>query len=111
MSAKACLPPVASGQPLDYETKSIFKFKLSVIENLVTFPGLQGSPKTAETSIIIKVLDVDEPPRFDRKEYNITVDENKIPGFLGSVSAKDPDTINHPIRYILIYSAYKPYLD
>lgn len=78
-------------------------------ENIVSFPGLLGTTSKASTSIIIKVIDVDEPPRFSQKEYNITVDEEKYPiEFLGSVSAKDPDAINHPIRYILIHSTYKP---
>lgn len=51
------------------------------------------------TTLKIVVEDVDEPPVFLLPAYKWKVPENAAVGtVVGSVSAKDSDTVNKPIR-------------
>lgn len=53
-----------------------------------------------ETILRIIVKDADEPPVFVLEEFFMEVAEDNLNGsFVGSVSARDPDDIDSPIRY------------
>ena len=52
------------------------------------------------TTLKIIVEDVDEPPVFLSEVYEWKIPENAAVGtVVGSVSARDTDTVNNPIRY------------
>ncbi|XP_076142763.1 cadherin-5 [Alosa pseudoharengus] len=88
-------------QPLDYETMNSYTFTLFVKEDIVKFSGLQQNVNANnKAEVVISVMDVDEPPVFTKREYNISVSEETFPHeFPDPIKAKDPDRINRPIRY------------
>ncbi|XP_062405320.1 cadherin-5 [Sardina pilchardus] len=84
-------------QPLDYETTNRYAFTVFVTEDIVKNSHVNGNNKA---EVVIKVTDVDEPPVFTKREYNISVPEEKFPHeFPEPINAKDPDRINRPIRF------------
>uniref|UniRef100_A0A671LPN4 Cadherin-10-like n=1 Tax=Sinocyclocheilus anshuiensis TaxID=1608454 RepID=A0A671LPN4_9TELE len=60
----------------------------------------------SDTAVVrITVTDVDEPPVFNRALYIFEVDEDTPAGSsVGTVSARDPDTINHLVKLFSIDS-------
>ncbi|KAL2088638.1 hypothetical protein ACEWY4_015537 [Coilia grayii] len=85
-------------QPLDYEKHSSYRFTVTVTEETVNAPHNTKGHNKAE--VVISVIDVDEPPVFDEREYNISVREETFPVIIPvSIKAKDPDMANRPIRY------------
>ncbi|XP_067294022.1 cadherin-5 [Pseudorasbora parva] len=87
--------------PLDYETVKTYSFAVYVDELTVSkSPDNQGPNLLKKTQVSINVIDVDEPPVFNQTEYNFSIHEGPINNkLIGAVSAKDPDTIGHKIRY------------
>ena len=56
---------------------------------------------TDRTTLKIVVEDVDEPPFYLSPVYEWKIPENAAVGTaVGSVSARDTDTVNNPIRYL-----------
>lgn len=49
--------------------------------------------------VIIKVLDVDEPPVFTQATYHFTVEEERMMNHIGTVTASDPDKAKKSIRW------------
>ncbi|XP_075684492.1 cadherin-19-like [Rhinoderma darwinii] len=62
-------------------------------------------PELFDTATIrIYVVDVDEPPVFLEKEYFMKITENATIGsYVGSVTAKDPDSTDAMIRYGILH--------
>ncbi|XP_020489345.2 cadherin-7 isoform X1 [Labrus bergylta] len=91
---------VLLAKPLDYETKRRFVMAAEAVNDHVDTRFLPLEEFTDRTTLKIIVQDVDEPPVFLSPLYEWKVPENAAVGtVVGSVSARDTDTVNNPIRY------------
>ncbi|XP_037612743.1 cadherin-7 isoform X1 [Sebastes umbrosus] len=87
-------------KPLDYETKRRFVMAAEAVNDHVDTRFLPLEEFRDRTTLKIVVEDVDEPPVFLAALYEWKVPENAAVGtVVGSVSARDTDTVNNPIRY------------
>lgn len=86
-------------QPLDYENKRRYVMAAEAVNDPVDTTFLPLEEFTDRTTLKIVVEDVDEPPVFLTSVYEWKVPENAAVGtVVGSVSARDTDTVNNPIR-------------
>ncbi|XP_046880267.1 cadherin-7 isoform X1 [Hypomesus transpacificus] len=91
---------VLLAKPLDYETKRRFVMAAEAINNIVDTRFLSYNEFQDRTTLKIVVEDVDEPPVFLTPVYEWKVVENVVVGtVVGSVTARDNDAVNNPIRY------------
>lgn len=96
MNSKRCFFP---SQPLDFEMKRRFVMAAEAVNDHVDTRFLSLDEFRDRTSLKIFVEDVDEPPVFLSPAYEWKVPENAAVGtVVGSVSARDTDTVNNPIR-------------
>ncbi|KAM3592986.1 uncharacterized protein V6R79_003245 [Siganus canaliculatus] len=87
-------------KPLDYEAKRRFVMAAEAVNDHVDTRFLTLDEFRDRTTLKIIVEDVDEPPVFLSATYEWKVPENVAAGtVVGSVSARDTDTVNKPIRY------------
>lgn len=87
-------------KPLDFETKRRFVMAAEAVNDHVDTRFLPLEEFSDRTTVKIVVGDVDEPPVFLSPVYEWKVPENAAVGtVVGSVSARDTDTVNNPIRY------------
>lgn len=86
-------------QPLDYETKKAYTFKVDA-SNAHLDPRFQSSGAFKDTATVkINVLDVDEPPVFNKPSYVMDVYEDTPAGtIIGAVTAQDLDASSSPVR-------------
>lgn len=88
-----------SSQPLDYETKRRYILAGEAVNDNADTRFLPLEEFRDRTTLKIFVRDVDEPPVFLAPVYEWKVPENAAVGTaVGSVSARDTDTGNSPIR-------------
>ncbi|XP_063779035.1 cadherin-10-like [Pseudophryne corroboree] len=87
---------------LDYENKRLYTLKVEV-ENTHVDPHFHYlGPFKDTTTVKISVEDADEPPMFARSSYMFKVHEDiELGTIIGTVMARDPDTISSPIRFSL----------
>ncbi len=87
-------------QPLDYETKKAYTFKVEA-SNAHLDPRFHNFGPFKDTATVkINVLDVDEPPVFSKPSYAMDVYEDTPQGtIIGAVTAQDLDAGNSPVRY------------
>ncbi|XP_049421172.1 cadherin-7 isoform X1 [Epinephelus fuscoguttatus] len=91
---------VVLAKPLDFETKRRFVMAAEAVNDQVDLRFLTLDEFRDRTTLKIVVKDVDEPPVFLSALYEWKVPENAAVGtVVGSVSARDTDTVNNPIRY------------
>lgn len=91
-----CLP---SPQPLDFETRRSYTFRVEATNTLIDPAYLRRGPFKDVASVRVAVQDAPEPPVFTQATYHLIVPENKAPGTLvGRVSASDLDSPASPIR-------------
>ncbi|XP_031439787.1 cadherin-10-like isoform X2 [Clupea harengus] len=89
-------------KPLDYETKRLYQLKVDVTNTELDPRFLHMGPFTDTATVRVTVQDTDEPPLFTRNPYIIEVQEDTPVGSsIGSVTARDPDADNHPVRYTI----------
>ncbi|XP_041923248.1 cadherin-10-like isoform X2 [Alosa sapidissima] len=89
-------------KPLDYETKRQYQLKVDVTNTELDPRFLHLGPFTDRATVHVAVKDADEPPLFTRNPYIIEVQEDTPVGSsIGSVTARDPDADNHPVRYTI----------
>ncbi|XP_067466795.1 cadherin-5 [Thunnus thynnus] len=88
-------------QALDYETTDSYTFTVKVRENL-RFPADNAASAVTTAQVIIKVLDVDEPPVFSQPIYTFNVVEERLMNNIGTITARDPDKANKSIRYSIL---------
>ncbi|KAL2085807.1 hypothetical protein ACEWY4_019127 [Coilia grayii] len=89
-------------KPLDYETKRLYQLKVDVTNTELDPRFVHMGPFTDTATVRVTVTDVDEPPLFTRNPYIIEVQEDTPVGSsIGSVTARDPDAENHPVRYTI----------
>ncbi|XP_038586889.1 cadherin-7 isoform X1 [Micropterus salmoides] len=91
---------VLLAKPLDYETKRRYVMAAEAVNDHVDTRFLNLEDFRDRTTLKIVVENVDEPPVFLSRVYEWKVAENAAVGtVVGSVSARDTDTVNNPIRY------------
>uniref|UniRef100_A0A3B1J694 Cadherin-12 n=1 Tax=Astyanax mexicanus TaxID=7994 RepID=A0A3B1J694_ASTMX len=97
---------VTLAKPLDYESKRRFVIAIEAINAHVDTRFLSYSEFSDRTMIKILVTDVDEPPLFSAEVYEWKVLENAPVGTqVGTVSGRDTDAANNPIRYSITKSS------
>ncbi|XP_072267597.1 cadherin-19-like [Pyxicephalus adspersus] len=70
-------------------------------------------PELNDTATIrVYIVDVDEPPKFLKKDYYMEILENATVGsYVGKVSAKDPDITNSIIRYGILQNKFSGFFE
>uniref|UniRef100_A0A672P223 Cadherin domain-containing protein n=1 Tax=Sinocyclocheilus grahami TaxID=75366 RepID=A0A672P223_SINGR len=90
---------------LDYESKRLYSLRVQVTNTHIDRRFELLGPFSDTAIVRITVTDVDEPPVFSRTLYIFEVDEDTPAGSsVGTVSARDPDTINHLVKLFSIDS-------
>ncbi|KPP64546.1 hypothetical protein Z043_117097 [Scleropages formosus] len=85
---------------LDYEAKRQFFLAAEAWNDHVDTRFLSYDEFRDRTNLKIVVEDVDEPPVFLLEVYDWKIHENAALGTsVGTVSARDSDTANNPVRY------------
>ncbi|XP_069816342.1 cadherin-10 [Dendropsophus ebraccatus] len=87
---------------LDYESKRLYTLKVEA-ENTHIDPHFHYLGPFKDTATVkISVEDADEPPIFGRPSYMFKVHEDiEVGTIIGTVMARDPDTISSHIRFSL----------
>ncbi|XP_067107343.1 cadherin-12-like [Osmerus mordax] len=87
-------------KPLDYESKKSYTFKVDA-SNAHVDPRFHSFGAFKDTATVkINVLDVDEPPVFNKASYMMDVYEDTPVGtIIGAVTAQDLDASSSPVRY------------
>ncbi|XP_038953616.1 cadherin-5 isoform X1 [Rattus norvegicus] len=86
-------------KPLDYELIQQYTFHIEATDPTIRLGYLSSTAGKNKAKIIINVLDVDEPPVFQRRFYHFHLPENKKKPLIGTVVAKDPDKAQRSIGY------------
>ncbi|XP_041077645.1 cadherin-5-like [Polyodon spathula] len=87
-------------QPLDYEKVKMYTMEVEVTEITTVPPGKREVQGNTRAMVFLNVLDVDEPPVFQRPSYFFSIFENASLGtHVGTVSAEDPDEAQKIVRY------------
>ncbi|XP_063340140.1 cadherin-7-like [Pelmatolapia mariae] len=87
-------------KPLDFEVKRRFDMTAEAVNDHVDTRFLSLDDFTDRTTVKVIVKDEDEPPVFLSPVYEWKLPENAAVGtVVGSVSARDTDTVSNPIRY------------
>ncbi|KAM9827567.1 cadherin-8 [Neosynchiropus ocellatus] len=93
---------IVLAKPLDFESKRRFVMAAEAFNDHIDTRYLPLDEFSDRATLKIVVDDVDEPPVFLSELYEWKVPENAAVGTLvGTVSARDTDTVNSPIRYSL----------
>uniref|UniRef100_A0A8C6UJA4 Cadherin-12 n=1 Tax=Neogobius melanostomus TaxID=47308 RepID=A0A8C6UJA4_9GOBI len=89
-------------KPLDYETKRRYVMAAEAVNEHVDLRFLPLDEFSDRTTLKVVVEDVDEPPVFPQQTYEWKIPESAAPGtVLGSVSARDTDIVDSPVRYAI----------
>lgn len=88
-----------SQQPLDFETKKAYTFKVEASNQHVDHRFHSAGPFHDTATVKISVLDVDEPPVFTKPLYAMEVFEDTPVGtIIGAVTAQDLDVGSSAVR-------------
>ncbi|NXK11662.1 CAD22 protein, partial [Herpetotheres cachinnans] len=89
-------------KPLDYESKKVHTVVVEALNKFVDPRFVDLGTFRDQTIVRVSVLDVDEPPEFQPPSNPMEVQEDAHVGsVVGVVTALDPDTANHPVRYAI----------
>ncbi|NXL46120.1 CAD22 protein, partial [Podilymbus podiceps] len=89
-------------KPLDYESKKVHTVVVEALNKFVDPRFVDLGTFRDQTIVRVSVLDVDEPPEFRPPSNLMEVQEDAhIGSVVGVVTALDPDTANHPVRYAI----------
>ncbi|OXB79288.1 UNVERIFIED_CONTAM: hypothetical protein H355_013209 [Colinus virginianus] len=89
-------------KPLDYESKKVHTVVVEALNKFVDPRFVDLGTFRDQTIVRVSVLDVDEPPEFWPPSNTMEVQEDAHVGsIVGVVTALDPDTANHPVRYAI----------
>ncbi|KAM4704997.1 cadherin-7-like [Rhinophrynus dorsalis] len=92
---------------VDYETKRRYNIRVKAMNRYIDERFLKHGLFEDTATIRIRVEDVNEPPVFSHYEYFMEIVENAASGsYIGSVTAKDPDSENSPVRYGILQKKY-----
>ncbi|KAG9328619.1 hypothetical protein JZ751_012749, partial [Albula glossodonta] len=85
---------------LDYETKKAYAFKVEASNAHLDPRFLHLGPFKDTATVKVNVLDVDEPPVFNRPSYSMDVyEDTSIGTVIGAVTAQDLDAGASEVRY------------
>ncbi|XP_064193299.1 cadherin-5-like [Anguilla rostrata] len=85
---------------LDFEQTAKYTCEVQMREDGLVSPPDNSGRLNARATVVIDVLDVDEPPLFTQKVYNFSLREDAAPNSkVGQVSARDPDAAQLRVRY------------
>ncbi|KAF5908968.1 cadherin-12-like, partial [Clarias magur] len=93
-------------QPLDYESRKTYSFKVSASDPRMDARFLQGGAHSDSAVVKLSVMDVEEAPIFSSSEYSMETRESAARNAIGAVNAHDPDTGHSPIRYSIEWNAH-----
>lgn len=85
-------------QPLDYESRKAYSFKVSASDPHMDARFLQGGSHSDSAVVKLSVMDVEEAPVFSSSEYSMETREGAAGNAIGAVNAHDPDAGHSPIR-------------
>ncbi|XP_048371915.1 cadherin-5 [Sphaerodactylus townsendi] len=94
-------------KPLDFEKISSYQFRVEATDGDIPYFNSKTKGSKSIATVNIRVIDVDEPPIFEKPSYMFEVLEDsdiKVP--IGHVSATDPDRAKREIRYRVLRSNY-----
>ncbi|KAJ7407298.1 Cadherin-12 [Pitangus sulphuratus] len=91
-----------SSQPLDFETKKAYTFKVEASNLHLDHRFHSVGPFKDTATVKINVLDMDEPPVFSKPIYTMEVYEDTPVGtIIGAVTAQDLDAGSSSVRYFI----------
>ncbi|XP_054856882.1 cadherin-5 [Eublepharis macularius] len=94
-------------KPLDFEKTSSYQFSVEATDGDISYANSKTKGSKSIATVSIRVIDVDEPPVFNRPSYMFEVVEGSdIKKAIGFVSAIDPDRAKREIRYRVLRSNY-----
>ncbi|NWQ78594.1 CAD19 protein, partial [Columbina picui] len=89
---------------VDYESKRRYSIRAKVVNKYIDDRFLKEEPFEDKTVVKINVEDSDEPPVFTLENYVMEIVEGAVSGSLvGTVTARDPDTDDCPVRYSIVH--------
>lgn len=90
---------LSSLQPLDFETKKAYTFKVEASNVHLDHRFHSAGPFKDTATVKISVLDVEEPPVFSKPLYTMEVYEDTPVGtIIGAVTAQDLDVGSSAVR-------------
>ncbi|NXG20124.1 CAD19 protein, partial [Grallaria varia] len=90
---------------VDYESKRRYSLLAKVVNQYIDERFLKEGPFEDKTIVKINVEDADEPPVFASENYMMEIVEGAMSGSLvGTVTARDPDDDESPVRYSIVQS-------
>ncbi|XP_032086696.1 cadherin-5 [Thamnophis elegans] len=90
---------------LDFEKIREYKFVVEATDANINYAYSARKGLENVARVIIKVIDVDEPPVFTQASYTFTVQEEGAKKIsIGCVLANDPDSAKRPISYHILRS-------
>ncbi|KAF7245205.1 Cadherin-12 [Varanus komodoensis] len=93
-------PPPA--QPLDFETKKAYTFKVEASNVHLDHRFHSVGPFKDTATVKINVMDIEEPPVFSKPFYTMEVYEDTPVGtIIGAVTAQDLDVGSSTVRYFI----------
>lgn len=97
LAQSRCPPHFSLAQPLDFERVQHYSFTIEATDPTINLRYPSATTKN-RAHVIINILDVDEPPVFQRPFYHFQLQENLKKPLIGSVVAMDPDAAQRTIR-------------
>ncbi|XP_071593180.1 cadherin-19 isoform X1 [Heliangelus exortis] len=88
---------------VDYEGKRRYRIQAKVVNRYIDDRFMKEGPFEDKTIVKINVEDADEPPVFTSENYVMEIAEEAVSGSLvGTVTARDPDDDDSPVRYSIV---------
>ncbi|KAM9387716.1 cadherin-19-like [Phaethornis superciliosus] len=88
---------------VDYESKRRYNIQAKVVNRYIDDRFMKDGPFEDKTVVKISVKDADEPPVFTSENYVMEIAEEAVSGSLvGTVTARDPDDDDSPVRYSIV---------
>lgn len=94
---------VSIKKPLDFETKRTHNVVVEAVNKHVDPRFVDLGSFRDQTIVRVSVTDVDEPPLFQPAEGTVleVQEDAKVGALVGTVSARDPDGKNKPVRFTI----------
>ncbi|XP_075045103.1 cadherin-5 [Mixophyes fleayi] len=87
-------------KPLNFESKdNVFSMNIEATDPSIDLRVAKQEKLKSTAEVVVKVLDVDEPPEFSSPFYHFKVKEDVKLKSIGYVSATDPDAAKRSVRY------------
>lgn len=89
-------------QPLDFESRRTHNVVVEAVNKHVDPRFVDLGTFKDQTIVRVSVSDVDEPPIFQPADGTImeVQEDTRVGALVGIVTARDPDVMNAPVRYV-----------